>query len=100
MTVDERSRHELYRKLEQVLGSTEAATLMEHLPPLGWGGVATKHDIDELRVVTKHEFEQLEDRLTAKFRGELLAQTRMIIFALLGTVITMGGVTIAALQLG
>jgi hypothetical protein len=101
-----------------VLGSEEAATLMEHLPPLGWGEVATKRDLDQLAVATKRDLDQLavatkrdfdelrldldrlEQRLTARFRGELLAQTRMIIFAVVGAVIAMGGVTIAAVGLG
>ena len=35
MAIDERSRHRLYQKLEQVLGPEEATVLMEHLPPVG-----------------------------------------------------------------
>ncbi|MGH8901086.1 MAG: hypothetical protein ACRDYA_05240 [Egibacteraceae bacterium] len=42
MVVDERSRHELYAHLVDVLGSDHATTLMEHLPPVGWADVATK----------------------------------------------------------
>ncbi len=117
MTIDERSRHQLFARLQEVLGSDEATTLMEHLPPLGWADVATKRDLDQLSVATKrdldqfavaikHELDQLrldldlvEQRMTAAFRSELLAQTRTIIFALLGTVIAMGGVTIAAVRL-
>jgi hypothetical protein len=150
MTIDERSRHQLFARLEEVLGSDEATTLMEHLPPLGWAdvatkrdldqfavatkrdldqfavatkrdldqfavatkrdldqvAVATKRDLDQLALITKHELDQLrldldrvEQRVTATFRGELVAQTRTIIFALLGTVIAMGGVTIAAVRL-
>jgi hypothetical protein len=128
MTVDERSRHELYQKLEELLGPTEATTLMEHLPPLGWGDVATKRDIEQLAVATKRDIEQLavatkrdieqlavatkrdieqlrvvidsvEHRLAASFRAELLAQTRTMIFAMIGTVVSLGGLTLAALRL-
>jgi len=45
MAVDERSRHELYRRLEEVLGPEAATTLIEHLPPVGWADVATRHDL-------------------------------------------------------
>jgi hypothetical protein len=45
MAVDERSRHELHRRLEETLGAEPAATLMAHLPPVGWAEVATKQDI-------------------------------------------------------
>ncbi|HJP64890.1 MAG TPA: hypothetical protein VKA30_01145 [Actinomycetota bacterium] len=92
MSVDERSRYELYQRLEQVLGPKEASTLMEHLPPLGWGDVATKQDLDRLE-------QRLEDRLTASFRAELVSQTRTMILAMLGTVVSLAGVTIAALKL-
>jgi hypothetical protein len=45
MAVDERSRHELYRRLEDVLGPDAPTTLIEHLPPVGWADVATRHDL-------------------------------------------------------
>ena len=48
MAIDERARHELFVRLEQVLGTQEAATLMEHLPPVGWADVATKRDLEQL----------------------------------------------------
>ena len=117
MTIDERSRHQLFTRLQEILGSDEATTLMEHLPPLGWADVATKRDLEHLGAVTKRDIDQLagamkanleqlrleldrlEQRVTATFRGELLAQTRTIIFALIGAVVTMGGVTIAAVRL-
>ena len=59
MVIDERSRHDLFVKLEQVLGAEEAATLMEHLPPVGWADVATKHDLDQLRAATKQDIDHL-----------------------------------------
>ena len=46
MTITEESRHHLYRKLEEVLGPEQATTLMEHLPPIGWADVATRHDLN------------------------------------------------------
>jgi len=64
MAIDERSRHRMYLKLEEVLGSEEAATLMEHLPPVGWADVATKRDL-----------ELLEIRLEAKLEQSLRVQT-------------------------
>jgi hypothetical protein len=36
MAISEESRHHLYCRLDAVLGPEEAATLMEHLPPVGW----------------------------------------------------------------
>ena len=60
MVVDDRSRHELYRRLEEVLGMEAATTLIEHLPPAGWAEVATKQDLANLE-------ERLELRFAARF---------------------------------
>lgn len=59
MAVSEESRHHLYQRLEEVPGPEEAATLMEHLPPVGWADVATKRDIDDLRIATKRDIDGL-----------------------------------------
>ena len=61
MAISEESRHHLYLRLEEVLGSEEAATLMEHLPPVGWADVATKRDIEVLRDSMKRDIEALRD---------------------------------------
>jgi hypothetical protein len=84
MAIDERSRHELYLRLEQALGPESATTLMEHLPPVGWADVATKRDLDGL----KHE-------LMAGFRAELAAQTRAMFLAIVTIVLTMSGLVLA-----
>jgi hypothetical protein len=49
MTIDEHTRHQLYLRLEEVLGNEQATTLMEHLPPVGWADVARQSDIAYLR---------------------------------------------------
>ncbi|MGH9135629.1 MAG: hypothetical protein ACRD0G_01110 [Acidimicrobiales bacterium] len=64
MAITEERRHQLYTKLEQVLGREEATVLMEHLPPVGWADVATKRDLDGLEA-------RLEARLEAKLERSL-----------------------------
>ncbi len=65
MTIDERSRHQLYLRLEEVLGQEEATVLMEHLPPVGWADVATKRDLElEIRSLESRFDAKLERRLT------------------------------------
>jgi hypothetical protein len=59
VAITETSRHRLHTTLEDVLGEEQAATLMEHLPPTGWADVATKSDLDQLRVATKSDLDQL-----------------------------------------
>jgi hypothetical protein len=65
MVVDDRSRHELYRRLEEVLGMEAATTLIEHLPPAGWAEVATKHDLANLEERIELRFERVGDRFSA-----------------------------------
>lgn len=60
MTVDDRTRLNLHRKLEAALGEEEADTLMAHLPPVTWNEVATKSDIDTA-----------VDRLGTQLRSEM-----------------------------
>ena len=59
MAISEETRHQLFQRLEEVLGPEEATTLMEHLPPVGWADVATKRDIDALGVATKRDIDNL-----------------------------------------
>ena len=67
MARGEERRHQLYQRLESVLGPDEATTLMEHLPPVGWADVATKHDLEQLRAATKQDLEQLRGAMDVRF---------------------------------
>ena len=107
MVVNEHSRHELYGKLEQVLGDQAATTLMEHLPPVGWADVATKQDLrvlgqrmDMRFEVVDTKFEILENRMLAAFRAEPMSQTRAMIFTMVGSVFTAVSITLATVKLG
>ena len=62
MVVDERSRHELYRRLEEVLGPEAATTLIEHLPPVGWADVSTKGDLASREERIELRFDRGDDR--------------------------------------
>jgi hypothetical protein len=88
MAIDERSRHELFTRLEQVLGTDHATVLMEHLPPAGEGDVATTRDLDHL-----------EAGLLAGFRAELIAHTRTMIFSMTTALVGAAGVAVAAARL-
>lgn len=98
MTVTDRQRNELYQAFERTIGEGPADTLMSLLPPVGWADVATKHDLDSLRVATKQDldnlrvdFEHLREQMATKtdlaelrayFESGLKEQTRTLIFGL------------------
>jgi hypothetical protein len=84
MAVDERSRHQLYQKLQEVLGPEEATTLMAHLPAGGASRVATKDDLEAL----KHEL------LT-----EIHRTARNLTLSLTTIVAVLNGIVFAALKL-
>jgi hypothetical protein len=103
MALDERARHELFLRLQEVLGPERAETLMELMPPVGWADVATKRDLDALEQRVDLRFEAMEHRLLAAFRGELLTavttQTRTLVLANLGAVLTTAALAFAAAKL-
>ena len=65
MTITEANRHQLHQALITALGEEEAATLMEHLPPVGWADVATKTDLDHLSAVLDSRFDAIHARFGA-----------------------------------
>jgi predicted nuclease with TOPRIM domain len=62
MAADERARHHLLVKLQEVLGEKDAATLMEHLPPDRWHELATKRDLAHQLEEVDRRFQQVEHR--------------------------------------
>jgi hypothetical protein len=94
MAIDERSRHEMYLKLEEVLGPEAAATMMEHLPPVGWADVATKRDLEHLAMRLEGKLDSfegkldlVESRLGERLERELRVQTtRFVTFT--ATIVT------------
>ena len=49
MAVTEEERHELYSWIEGQAGPQIAATLMKHLPPVGWMDVTTNTELEKVR---------------------------------------------------
>lgn len=96
MVLDERSRHELFLRLEQVLGPEPAQTLMEHLRPLGWADVATRHDLEQLERRIDLRFEALEHKFMAALEAKIAAQTRTVTFTVLGSLLASTSLAFAA----
>lgn len=110
MVIDDRARHGLHSRLVDVLGDDEAATLMAHLPPIGWADVARRDDVSRLER-RFDEFEQrmdikldikldaLEQRLLATVRADMNAQMKTFVLASLGSSITTASLVFAAVRL-
>jgi hypothetical protein len=92
MSVDERARYRLYLKLEEVLGSEEAGTLMAHLPSGGFADLATKGDLAQLEERLSVQMESLEHRLTTQMHK----LARQLVMWTSGMVLATGGLAFAA----
>ena len=73
MSITQSRRYEMHEVLREKLGVGVADTLVEHLPPEGWGDVATKKDLSQVRTelqmeiaLLRSEMIQMEERLTMK----------------------------------
>lgn len=138
MTDDERARHDLLARLEEVLGPEHAAQLMENLPPRPWSELVTKDDLapvkadvaglktdvaelktdvaglktdmsalrtemnsgfTHLHEVMDLRFSEQSFRLEALVRERVDAQTKLLVFAIIGALLTTAGITVGSAAL-
>ncbi len=83
MAVTERTRHELHEALVELMGPERAETLMEHLPPTGWGDVVTKEYLDlRLEALEHRLLSEVDSRLRSQMAiavGMMATQTALIL---------------------
>lgn len=53
MSVTEFQRHQIFQWLEAHMGPERAAIMMDLLPPVGWGDIPTRTDLEGLRAEIK-----------------------------------------------
>ena len=90
--IDERTRHEMYLGLEEKLGTLVADAVMQHLPPIGWADVATKHDLAGLEERIDLRFQVVDlgfVALEARMTGAIEAAQRRMIQWTVGTMIAL-----------
>ena len=95
MAVTDQSRYDLHRKLDTVLGTEEATTLMEHLPPVGWADVARRSDLDNLERSLRAEITLLRSDIVGQTQGmfnRLLLQLLAAQLAFVTVVLLVSGV--------
>ena len=75
MSITQSRRYEMHEVLREKLGVGAADTLVEHLPPEGWGEVATKKDLSQVRTELQVEIALLRSELhqeIALLRSEMI----------------------------
>ena len=99
MVATERSRSELYERLDDTLGTDAADTLMGYLPPVGWADVATKTDLKHLELRLESRIDRLDARingLDASIDGRIHQLESRIERALRQTVLALVGAMVAS----
>jgi len=74
MSVTEFERHQIFQWYEAAMGSERASIMMNLVPPVGWGEVATRHDLAALGTGVRGEMAVLRSELRgemAELRGEM-----------------------------
>jgi len=110
MTMSEEPRHRLYSRLEDVLGPEEAATLMEHVPPVSASELVTRDVLQKemalFRSEIRAEFAEFRGEMRqefAEFRGEIRTMvrdhTRTLLLSLVGLQISAAGLVVAVSHL-
>src|SRR5438309_7279825 len=109
----DRDRRELFDALQRVLGEGPAASMMELLPPVGWGDVARRSDLvavrgemaevrgemAELRAELKGELAELRGEI-GRLEGRITAQLPKLVAANVTSVVAVAGLVLAAVRLG
>ena len=96
--VSDHDRLELYEALERRLGHGPAATMMELLPPVGWGDVARRSDLVAIRGEIVELRSELKGQIS-ELRGELNAQLPRLYAANIASMIGVSGLVLAAAKL-
>lgn len=73
MVIDERTRHLMYLGLEEKLGTEVTDSLMQHLPPVGWADVATRHDLEGQVLLLRTDLEAQIGRLRTDLEAQIAA---------------------------
>lgn len=94
MSVSESQRHQLFQWFEETMGPERAAVMMDLLPPVGWGDLATKGDFDALRMEFKADLKLLEGKMEHGF-GRM---QKNIYLSMLASNATVVGLVLAVLQ--
>lgn len=110
MSITEYERHRINQWLEEAMGPERAAIMMQLLPPVGWGDIATKADLQTLRAEMhaldaglRGEMAELRGdmrSLGADLREQQAATLRAMVVTMVASHATLVGLVLAAVNLG
>lgn len=106
MTTTERDRNDLLMAFEEVFGEHRATALRDMLPPVDWGELATKADLQQLRLATKTDLDLLRGdvrigiaELELRVERSVRENLRTSLFAQLGYTTALVAALLAAVKL-
>ena len=103
MTTTEAERFQMHESLIHTHGKEVADIIMEHLPPTGWGDVARRSDVADLRSSFAKDMEILRMEMQAlrlEMRSEMHVLFNQQLKWLVGMVITAQALGTGALLAG
>jgi len=96
MTTTEAERFQMHESLIHTHGKEVADIIMEHLPPTGWGDVARRSDVSDLRSSFAKDMEILRMEMRAEMHMLFNQQLKWLV----GLVITAQALGTGALLAG
>ncbi len=100
------SRQRLYRELGELLSQNAMDELMDVIPPVGWGDIARRQDLANLEHAIHADMADLRGELRteiatvrtqiAAVRTDVTTAMRTQLFAIIGAMFTLAGLTWAA----
>ena len=99
MAVDESRRLMLHDAVRSAVGADAALTLMEMLPPSGWGDVATRQQLDAVESRLDAKIDHVAEALRLEMHVLIADGQRRMMQWTVGTMIAMTGVFAAIVRL-
>ena len=99
MSVTEYERHQIFQWYEEAMGSERAAIMMNLIPPVGWGEVATRSDLVALGNGLRGEMSMLRSELRGEMKAGNAELLRTLFFAIVASHATLVGLAFAAMKL-
>lgn len=100
MALDEELRHRIHRELERVIGSEEAAGLMDAVSSADWERVARKDDLraseERLGLRFDAQIANLRADIIDRIGKQATSFTRTTVIALVSSMATITGIVFAA----